>query len=340
MKANRVSMLCVRSGVLAAGTWAAVSAAVSCTEKPPMDCTVGRGAFAVKFIRPGGDQVGPCGLGNGDVFGAQAYMGSGAAVAGFPGSLEPDLTKASAAIQSHELGLEYFARDGVVEMAGHPYAYGPFQAPRPDGGNFCHLPAAEAHLTAPWVPPVPDDPATPDDDSVPGVAPLDKSYAWSNVRFYVTPGIQGLQFDGTLTYTDNQMNANPADGTGGTVCQDPNIKAVGLFYPGFANYTMPSSSGQGCVIENYTSVPDPMDPKAMVDYLTSVTVDQAACDNIKVSGVATDFPSVCIPLTAPQYQAPLYTCAGTTCTDTGTTTSVNGYCFVRDAETRSIPILK
>lgn len=286
MKAKRITKLCVSSTVLAVGVVAATGSVVSCGDVP-MDCTTGRGDFDIQYI---GDDK--CGLGNGDVIGAQTYMGQGSEkVDGVP---LPDLKLASAAIQVARLGT---ARDNAVgaggTVTGTPYGYGAWTQPRPDANNFCTVASMPAAVKNDLVPAIPDDPATPEDDSVPAFPAQDLSYNWTNVRFYNTPGIQGLQFDADLTYTDAlYVNADASVGCTTTV------KAVAV-YPAPDCIMLTNVTGVTAV-----TVP----PQEPADYLTGSEPDPEFCGNIKKSGISSDFPVSCVAATAPEYLGQKYTC--------------------------------
>jgi hypothetical protein len=129
----------------------------------------------------------------------------------------PDLSKASVAIKSEDLGLlidEYFSEVGEEpDPVNKPYALGSFTSSVPKA-DLCELPtlasAKQVIPTRPAIPATPDDPQTDEDESDPGrpaIPGFTVEYGWSNVKFIVSPEIIGTVFKGTMTYKVDDCTA-------------------------------------------------------------------------------------------------------------------------------------
>lgn len=178
-------------------------------KEPPIYCASGRGDFAVKYALAGGDE--PCSTLLGDVVGMQSYSQVKDEL--------PDFGDASVGFQAARLGdfwvhaLEQGLGDANADH--RTYSLGDFAGSFPDEDGFCSIPEtslAEQDLPeVPEIPAVEDDPTTPDEDeSIPAVPvqpAISLSYAWRDVRFFVTPDSQGTQFTADLTYTENECSA-------------------------------------------------------------------------------------------------------------------------------------
>lgn len=166
-----------------------------------------------------------------------------------------------------DLGL-----DPLPEPAEAIYSFGPFATAHPEG-DFCVLPATEsARLVLPeipGVPAVPPDPEDPEDMGTPEQPPLpavDITAAWSDLRVLSTTAYPGVQFEGTLTYTENGCTRT--------------YRATGVW--GSFNVTCEGADDEG-------------NPNGMPDQNLCLSAPNPS--NILGSGINPDFPVTCDPVT-------------------------------------------
>ena len=189
-----------------------LSLGVSC-QQPRMYCTTAHGHFGAKYTLTSNNKGDPCAQQTGDVLGMQTYFAPGG-VNGTPKFHEP-----SVAIRAQYGGLVFqTAFDYPGELAGFDYddlgppnAVSDFKSGDPDGEDICFADDFKGGVidvpAFPEIPPVEDDPATPDvDESDPGYpaepAKLVK-YEWSNAKWLVNPDAQGTQFEADLKFTED-----------------------------------------------------------------------------------------------------------------------------------------
>jgi hypothetical protein len=242
----------VKIGTLA---FAALGAFVLCSsqacDEPKPKCNIGRGDFTAKYTYVSGPDT--CKETKGDTLGLQAYnaVGTGG---------RPNLDVGSIAIRSLTLGTLAQNADGTSaadpDPTHHPHAFGNFTTAEPDDDDFCYVPTLQPAVQNLGL--IPADP----DNEIDEQPATQQSYAWSNVKVYVTAGVAGTQFTADLVLT--------VDGTACTY-------KVQAMYP-----AVPCTS------------PDPNDK-------TKVVTDDSACDSQPDpdhdrptgSGILPDFPVSC-----------------------------------------------
>jgi hypothetical protein len=222
-----------------------------CEQQKPK-CATGRGSFAARYTVVSGPAS--CQERKGEKLGVQTYNAIGK-------HNNPDLDRSSIAIQSESLGLlvDNAESAGVKDPdANHkPYAFGAFTTAEPEG-DFCTVPSLTPAVQS--LEAVKEDP----DKKVTEQPKSDVTYAWSNVRVYVTPAAYGTQFTANLTLTTN-----------GEAC----VYNVQAMYP----YV-------DC------SKPDPNDPKKLLpDDSACAAEANPAAGRPTGSGINPDFPVRCDP---------------------------------------------
>ncbi|MHB8875330.1 MAG: hypothetical protein ACYC8T_16720 [Myxococcaceae bacterium] len=173
--------------IFVAAALALASAFAACDgaqSRPP--CLVGHGGFALKYLPKDGQTLtGACLNKTAEVAGFQPYYNE-------EGTRQDRVVIKTATLTA----LEENANVGV-DPDSRIYSTGTLTDTVPDGEDFCHVPTmsrAEQHIAA--------DPG----DIDAGIAPtpsLDISYAFSNVKFYVTPEAPGTQMSAELEFTQD-----------------------------------------------------------------------------------------------------------------------------------------
>jgi hypothetical protein len=202
-------------GLLLASTY-------GCDQSKPK-CAAARGAFIGVYRHVGGPAT--CADLKGEKLGFSTYNPVGK-------NNQRNLDIASIAIQSESLGTLVDTAEGAgvtdPDPTHKPYGLGFFTTAEPEG-DICVVPSLT--VAAQNIPAVAADPKA----KVKASAATSVSYAWSNVRLYVTPSAVGSQFLADLTLT-----------TDGVAC-DYQVRGM---YP----YLDPLSYPDGCV------KPNPADP--------------------------------------------------------------------------------
>jgi hypothetical protein len=169
----------------------------ACGSPASIDCTSQRGGFAAKYTLQSG--TGACALLKGERVGLQKYNPPK------PGTLEPDVTKATLAIRTETHGqgtiVGYEDTDAGTNfprtdpnVAHDIDAVGEFTAPQPDSEGLCYVPTlSEARQEWPIL--------TNPDGGADFLPAATSAYTWKNVRLIVTPNVPGSQFEADLTYT-------------------------------------------------------------------------------------------------------------------------------------------
>jgi len=181
---------------------------IACTQ-PRKDCTAGPGPmpFAAKYTRT--DDSKSCDTVHGEVIGLEKYN-----PARTDNPEKEDFTKASLAIQSYRLSCLAFG-PGYPQDTMHPFgcpagagalapdmmhsvfSVGDFATATPDENNVCHVSTlSPAEQNIPAIPPDPD-------AGAPGAPAVDITYAWSDVRLFVTASAPGTQMAAHLTITQD-----------------------------------------------------------------------------------------------------------------------------------------
>jgi hypothetical protein len=172
---------------------AAVGALIASTygcDQPKPKCAAGRGAFVAVYKNVSGPA--DCAKLKGETLGFSTYNATG------PNEGKPNLDIASIAIQSENLGVLV----DTAESAGSvdkdpthkPYGLGFFSTAEPQG-DFCTVPTLTVATQS--IPEVAADPA----NEIEASPATTVSYAWSNVKLYVTAAALGTQFTADLTLT-------------------------------------------------------------------------------------------------------------------------------------------
>lgn len=200
---TRATILTMTFALTAAST---VAFTTSCAQ-PIMNCTGAHGYFAAEYTLTAGDPASTCGQLPGDVLGMQTYFQPGGA------NGTPDYEIAKLAIRPESLGIlidDAEAR-GVIDgdaVFHDANAIGSFTAGYPNDETFCMVDEfADASVSLPTIDEVPDDPATPEDESLPGQPGTDVTYRWSDARLVVSADAQGTQFEADLEYTRDGCTA-------------------------------------------------------------------------------------------------------------------------------------
>jgi len=135
--------------------------------QPGPDCAVGRGGNAVRYTLKGG--TGTCAAKQAEIVGVQKYT-------------DPDTGASRVVMQPHEL----FALNDP-DSNHTPFSSGALTATMPDAQHLCQAPQLSVAQRA--------------------GGGKDVRYAWSNVKFYVSPAIPGTQWTAELAYTDGTCSA-------------------------------------------------------------------------------------------------------------------------------------
>lgn len=118
---------------------------------------------------------------------------------------KPNLDISSIAIQAESLGtIQADAKGAGVgdkDPTHTPYSLGFFTTAEPEG-DFCTVPSLTVATQS--VGEIPADPEA-KTDAVPATS---VSYAWSNIKLYVTPSALGTQFTGDLVRTQDGVACN------------------------------------------------------------------------------------------------------------------------------------
>jgi hypothetical protein len=176
-------------------------------DQPPVLCTTGRGDFAATYtLIEGGAE---CSDLKSERLGMNAYT---VEKDGPNSGSMADWGRSSVAIGSERIGwLVARAAQSMVKdpnEAHKIYAVGDF--PQYPTDDFCAVPTmktADAEIDMPAVPAILDDPMTDKDEGQPAIDPTHYKYAWSNVRFLVTPSALGTQMTADLEFTRNSCTA-------------------------------------------------------------------------------------------------------------------------------------
>lgn len=184
--------------ILAKGTFAAavvgvlLASAYGC-DQPKAKCAAGRGSFIGVYKQTSGPPS--CADLKGEKLGFSTYN-----VAGKEG--KPNLDIANIAIESESLGtlVDTASGAGVTDKddTHKPYATGFFSTAEPEG-DFCRVPTLTVATQS--IPAIPADP----DNMVDATPATTVSYAWSNIKLYVTPAALGTQFDADLVLTTDNV---------------------------------------------------------------------------------------------------------------------------------------
>jgi hypothetical protein len=211
---DKRSLVLYLSGLAAAG--AAIGLAASCSDQPRIKCTAGHGPFAVVYSHVSGQEG--CAPAAGEQIGVEAYnypLDDGSNVNPNRGSL---------GMQSFDLTDQIHARP-KGDDAHLPYSKGDWASSEPGPDDFCTvLPMNEAEQNLAYVPAIP--PGPDGGGGAKAIPAVNIKYAWSNVRFYATPGSPGTQLIAELTYTKAEGDAD--GGAPGAPCTQT-VKAVGLW---------------------------------------------------------------------------------------------------------------
>jgi hypothetical protein len=247
----------IAKGTLAVALVGGLLASTYGCDQPKAKCAAGRGAFAVVYKKVTGPDS--CATLKGEQVGFGTYNQVGK-------EGKPNLDVAQIAIQSANLGALVdtagSAGAGDKDPTHKPYSLGFFTTAEPEG-DFCVVPTLT--VATQNLGEIPED----KEEGTDAVPATSVSYAWSNVRLYVTPSALGTQFTADVTVT-----------TDGVVC---GYSAVGM-YP----YVE-------CGIE------DPKDPKKTIpddlDGIARACAPEADEDAGRPtgSGINPDFPTRCDP---------------------------------------------
>lgn len=250
-------MRLIGKGALAAALVGGLLASTYGCDQAKAKCAAGRGAFAVVYKKVRGPDS--CADLKGEQVGISTYNQPGKGG-------KPDLDVAQIAIQSGSLGSLVATASGAgaddKDPTHKPYSLGFFTTAEPEG-DFCVVPTltvANQNLGE-----IPEDKKA-KTDAVPATS---VSYAWSNVKLYVTASAVGTQFTADLTIT-----------TDGVAC---GYTALGM-YP-----------YHECGIE------DPNDPDKLIpddlDGVARACAPEADEDAGRPtgSGINPDFPTRCNP---------------------------------------------
>ena len=175
--------------LVTAAVGALVAAAYGC-DQPKPKCAAGRGAFVAVYKNVSGPA--DCGKLKAEKLGFSTYNPTG------PTEAKPNLDIASIAIQSESLGtlVDTAESAGSVDKdpTHKPYGLGFFSTPTPEG-DFCTVPTLTVATQS--IPEVKKDLAK----KIAASPATTVSYAWSNVKLYVTSASLGTQFTADLTLT-------------------------------------------------------------------------------------------------------------------------------------------
>jgi hypothetical protein len=174
MKIRIVSTFLVASAVTA---WAA---ACSVEQARPV-CLVGHGPYVAKYTLKSTSGTGTCSERKGELLGIEKYNRP-------PTAQDPNPTQTVAIKPETLLGLAPPPSGGQAQS--DIIALGQLASGDPDSDNFC---TAATFSTV----------HQPDPDN----GDQDVSYAFSNVKFYVTPRIPGTQFTAELSYKEGDCSA-------------------------------------------------------------------------------------------------------------------------------------
>ena len=177
-------------GALAAAVVGGLLASTYGCDQPLPKCAAGRGAFVAVYKNPTGPAS--CADLKGEKLGFSTYNATG------PKEGKPNLDIASIAIQSESLGtlIDTAHSAGAVDKdpTHKPYGLGFFATATPEG-DFCTVPSLT--IATQSIPEIKADP----DNEIEAAPATTVSYAWSNVKLYVTPSALGTQFTANLKLT-------------------------------------------------------------------------------------------------------------------------------------------
>ena len=186
-------MKILAKGSLAAAVVGALLASTYGCDQPKAKCAAGRGSFIGVYKQTSGPAA--CADVKGEKLGFSTYN-----VPGKGG--KPNLDIANIAIESESLGttVDTASSAGVKDKdeTHKPYAIGFFSTAEPEG-DFCVVPTLSVATQS--IPAIAADPANMVDASPATTI----SYAWSNVRLYVTPSALGTQFSADLILTTDNV---------------------------------------------------------------------------------------------------------------------------------------
>lgn len=207
------------------------AAQVGCADQPKPNCLTSQSAFVMKLFedtsQPPTETVpGACEAANATT--TAFYQDPSVGLSPYyerDKKGQPDYRKGSIAIRTAELGnLEaaVMERSVPTPATNQMYSLGKFSTSEPDGDDMCTAPQlSETRVVLPELPPVMDDPGTPDEDeSEPGQDAVDVTQTWSDLKVYVTPASLGTQMEVKL------RDVRVAPGGAGTCTR--HYKGVGL----------------------------------------------------------------------------------------------------------------
>ncbi len=183
-------MKILTKGTLAAAVVGALIASTYGCDQPKPKCAAGRGAFIGVYTKTSGPD--DCAKLKGEILGFSTYNPPG------PKEGKPNLDIASIAIQSESLGtlVDTAESAGSVDKdpTHKPYGLGFFTTAEPEN-DFCTVP--QLTVATQSIPEVKEDLA----NEIEASPATTVSYAWSNVKLYVTSAALGTQFTADLTLT-------------------------------------------------------------------------------------------------------------------------------------------
>lgn len=188
-------MKILAKGTLAAAVVGSLLASTYGCDQPKAKCAAGRGSFAVVY-KPVAGAPASCADRKGEEVGIGSYNQVGK-------DNKPDLDVTQIAIQPVTLGnlVDTASSAGAEDKdpTHKPYSLGFFTTAEPDGADFCVVPSltvANQNIGA-----IAEDP----DNGIDASPATSVTYAWSNVKLYVTPSALGTQFTANLTITTDNV---------------------------------------------------------------------------------------------------------------------------------------
>ena len=181
-------------GALAVAVVGGLLASTYGCDQPKPKCAAGRGAFIGVYKKVSGPDS--CADLKGEKLGFSTYNAQSGKLG------KPNLDVGTIAIQAESLGtlIDTAEAGGSVDKdpTHKPYALGNFTTAEPVN-DFCEVPTLS--VATQTIPEVKADP----DNEIEASPETTVSYAWSNVRVYVTAAALGTQFTANLTLTTDKV---------------------------------------------------------------------------------------------------------------------------------------
>jgi hypothetical protein len=186
-------MKILAKGTLAAAVVGSLIASTYGCDQPLAKCAAGRGAFAAVYKQVSGPAS--CADLKGEQVGFATYNQPGK-------EGKPNLDVAQIAIQPVGLGnlVDTASTAGAEDKdpTHKPYSLGYFTTAEPEG-DFCTVPSLTAAVQN--IAEIKADP----DNEIEAAPATNVTYAWSNVKLYVTPSALGTQFTADLLLTTDNV---------------------------------------------------------------------------------------------------------------------------------------